>query len=309
MNFPFEMQSMLETMTDCPLVLSNNHLNKFKFVQEVVLAKDGRISGNTEFGKWEVEDGVLRFLSDKGHLITEFRILETRNGCVYAVGRNVLEPESHLRLVLNIKKPLGDDFGICISSGTAYEKLTIPKILRSLEGDGFDMNRVVVVVGNDVRNDNIVKLDSEFKVTTVRKRQDIHGMTALNNIPDIDKKSYWFLLHDTCEVTNGFTKNISNIDVGLNPDVVSFRPLEEKIELGLYRAKFVSVCTIPTGVKLFDHFQTVVNKAKIVNLFESSFKREPARDVYGKGIIREVVNFNNLGFRKYKSKLIDVKKP
>jgi hypothetical protein len=305
MNFPFDMQSVLETMTDRPLVRSNNLFNEYTFLQEVVLSKDGTATN----GKWEVVDGVLRLLSDKGHLVTEYRTVETRNGAVYAIGRDVLGPNEQVRSILHIKKPLGNDFGVVVSSHVNYEKLAIPRILHSLEGDGFDMNKVVVVIGNDKVNDGVTGMDSTLKVMSVRTRKDIFGMTALNSIPDASTKPYWLLLHDTCEVTNGFTKNIANIDIGLNPNMVAFRPLNEKIEFGLYQSGFISLCTMPMGTKPFNHFEVVTKKAGIISILGSPFKKEPEKDVYGKGIVREVVNFNALGFRKYKAKASDSRRP
>lgn len=307
MNFPFEIQSVLETMSERPLVLSSNLFNKFNVIQEVVLSKSGKVPS---MGSWGVEDGALRLLDDNGHLVTEFRSIETRNGCVYAVGRNVLESTAvNPRPILNIKKPVGDDFGIVISSHINYEKLAVPRIIRSLEGDGFDVGKIVVVIGNDKDNDGIANVCPELGVMTFRTRKDIFGMTALNNIPDASKRPYWLLLHDTCEVINGFVKNISNLDVGLNPDVVLFRPPTENVEFGLYRSEFISLCSLPVDTKPFDYLNMTMQKASIISILNSSFKQEPEKDVYGKGIVREVINFNTLGFKKYRSKISDSKKP
>ena len=311
MKFPFDEKDILETMTDIPLMVSTNTISRYGAIKEITFSKDMKISNN--MGTWNVEDGVLRFINTNGHLVFEFRGLETKNGCVYAVGRNVLESIGmYSRPVLHIKKPLGDNFGICISSHTSYEELAIPKILRSLEGDGFDMTRVVVVIGNDKEQDGIASVDPNLKVLTYRTRKDIFGMTALGNISnatDAASKSYWLLLHDTCEVTSGFAKKIANIDVGLNPDVVSFRDLGEKVEFGLYKSSFVLNSVMPMGTKPFDYYDTLIRKANVICVLDSPFKKEPSRDVYGKGIIREVINYDTLGFKKYRAKASDVRKP
>ena len=313
MNFPFETQIVQEMMTNRPLVMSSNFPSskEFRVVQEISLFPDGSVAGNFFKGKWEVMDGVLRLLSNKGHLVTEYRILETRNGCVYAVGRNVLEPVGvSARPILHIKMPIQNDFGICIASNIHYEKVAVPRILRSLEGEGFEMDRIVVVVGNDAKNDQKVGIDPEMKVMAVRRKNDIFGMTALGNVPDINSKPYWLLLHDTCEVTVGFAHSIASLDVGLNPDMVVFRPLDEKMEFGLYAAQFAQkMGDMPIGTKPFDYFGLITQKAEIITVLSTSIQKEPEKDVYGRGIRRETLYFPSLGLKKYRAKQPDVKRP
>ncbi len=311
MKFPFDTESVIETLVERPLVLSTNFASssEFKMTNEVMLLPDGQVSGSSD--RWEVIDGVLRLLSEKGHLVTEFRNLETRNGIVYVVGRNVLEPVNSTRRILHVKKTISSDFGVCIASNIHYEKLAVPRILRSLEGDGFDMSRVVVVVGND-KNDDQGSIDSSMKVMAVRRRADIFGLTALGNVPEgvACTKPYWLLLHDTCEVTNGFAASISKIDVGLNPDMVMFRPLGEKVEFGLYASQFAKkMGDMPIGTKPFDYFNLMTPKAGIIMVMDTPLKKEPERDVYGKGIRRETIVFPALNIRKYRSKASDTKRP
>lgn len=311
MNFPFEIHTVLETLVNKTLVLSANvqNSNEFKTIRDVILLPNGKIEGNT--GKWDVCGGVLRLLSDDGHLITEFRTLETRNNCVYAVGRNVLEPDGvSPRPILHIKKTISTNFGVCISSHTNYEDIAVPRILRSLEGDGFDMSKVVVVIGNDAKNNHSVGIDPKTHVMTVRERNDIFGMTALGNASKNYNVPYWLILHDTCEVSNGFSENIANFDVGLNPDMVILRPLDEKVEMGLYESKFaLALENMPSGTRPFDYFDIATKRANVVSVLNIPFKKEPERDVYGKGIKRETVNFKDLGLKKYRAKQADIRKP
>lgn len=307
MNFPFEKQAVLETMTDRPLIVSSNYLGakEFFFTKEISLLPNGNISDGN---RWEVINGVLRFLNHSGQLIVEFRMMETRNGCVYAVGKDVVA--SSARTILHIKKPIMDSFGICISSSFHYEKIAIPRILKSLEGDGFDMNNVAIVIGNDAKNDRKIGVNSETGVLEIRRKNDVFGMTALGNVPDISARPYWLLLHDTCEVTNGFTKSVSGLDIGLNPDMVVLRPLNEKVEFGLYKADFAAkMGDMPLDVKPFDYFGIVVQKAEIITILNASLKKEPEKDVYGKGIRRETLHFPSVGIKKYQAKEADVKRP
>ena len=310
MKLPFETQDVIEEMVNRPLVLSKNMAssNEFNISQEITFLQDGKVSA--VYGRWEVIDGVLRVMSDKGQLITEFRTLETRKGSVYAVGRNVLEPTGPIvRPIIHVKKPIGDNFGICISSHVNYEKDAVPRILRSLEGDGFDMSKVVVVIGNDPTNDGKKEVNPETKVTTVRRKGDIFGLSALGNIPDCCARPYWLLLHDTCEATPGFVANIAGLDVGLNPDIVLIRPTQEKVEFGLYESKFaMKLANIPHDTHPFDYFKIATQIAMLVEVVVVPFKKEPEKDVYGKGIRRETVNFG-VGLKKYRAKASDIRNP
>lgn len=309
MKFPFDNESVQE-LTGKPLVLSSNLVcsNEFRTIQEVSLLPDGKIAGSK--GNWEVVDGVLRLLDDRGHLVTEFRAIETRNGAVYAVGRNVMEVGDVPRPILHVKKPVGIGLGICISSHTAYEKIAVPRIIRSLEGDGFDMSRVVVVIGNDGKKDGQHGFDPELKAMVVRRRQVVFGLTALTHVPDMAVQPYWLLLHDTCEVANGFTDSIMDVDVGLNPDVVTLRPLDEKVELGLYSSSFAGqMRDMPIDAKPYDYFKITTSRAGLISVLKSPVKTEPERDVYGRGIKRETVSYPALGIRKYRAKALDVNKP
>jgi len=311
MKFPFD-ESSVQELIGKPMVLSGNALcsNEYRVVKDIVLLPDGQVADDS--GKWEVEDGVLRLLNDKGYLVTEFRGLETRNGAVYAVGTNVLETSlGTSRLILHVKKPLNAEFGICISSHTSYEKVAVPRILRSLEGDGFDMNRVVVVIGNDAKNDGKVGFEPELKVNVVRRRNVMFGLTSMGNIPGaFMDNSYWLLLHDTCEVTNGFTKNIMALDIGLNPDIVMLRPMSEKVELGLYAKRFASkMSNISHDTKPYEYFTRITLRANIISVLNSSVKTEPEKDVYGRGIKRETITFQSVGIKKYRAKALNVNKP
>ena len=157
MKLPFTLQNVLETMIDRPIGLYSNFpsSNEYRRFSEITLLQDGKIlrSGNDvgTWGMWGVLNGVLRLMSEKGYLSIEFRTLETRNESVYAVGRNVQEPVGTHRVILQIKQPV-TTFGVCISSHVNYEKVAVPRILKSLEGDGFDMSKVIVVIGSDKEN-------------------------------------------------------------------------------------------------------------------------------------------------------------
>ena len=315
MKLPFTLQNVLETMIDRPIGLYSNFpsSNEYRRFSEITLLQDGKIlrSGNDvgTWGMWGVLNGVLRLMSEKGYLSIEFRTLETRNESVYAVGRNVQEPIGAHRVILQIKQPI-TTFGVCISSHVNYEKVAVPRILKSLEGDGFDMSRVLVVIGSDSKNGGLFRVvDPELGVMSARKREDIFGLMALKSVPP-GKYPYWLLLHDTCEVTNGFTTNVANIDVGLNPDMVLLRPLAEKQEFGLYESQFATELeNMAQDISHTDYFGLVTQRAEVVVNLDSLFKKEPERDVYGMGVKRETVNFHSIGLKKFRAREMDTSHP
>lgn len=307
MQFPFETQSIKDLIAEKALVMYKNqaYLNKFDLDKEVVLSSDGSISNK---GKWEVIDGVLRLLNSKGHLEYEFRGIETRNGVIYGVGRNVLE-NGH-RVILSIKEPINNNFGVCISSHVDYEKKSLVRALDSLRKDNFDMEKVVVTIGNNRGNDTMPEIDKELGVLTIRRRNDVFGFTALGHVPRGTNVPFWLLLHDTCEVTKGFKDKISEIDIGIKPDVILFRPPSDNLELGLYASSFADkVENIPGDIKPFEYLYTFTQKAKTVVNLNSLFKKEPPRDVYGYGIKRETISFVRFGINKYRSDVAHIREP
>lgn len=313
MELPFTLPNVLKTMIDRPIGLYSNFpsSNEYRRFSEITLLQDGKILRSSNevgvWGMWGVLDGVLRLMTERATLSIEFRTLETRNECVYAVGRNVLEPIGASRVILQIVKPV-TTFGVCISSHVNYEKVAIPRILKSLEGDGFDMSKVIVVIGSDKENDGKMGVCPETGRMTVRKRGDVFGLTALNSVPP-GKYPYWLLLHDTCEVINGFTANVANMDVGLNPDMVLLRPLVEKQEFGLYESKFATELGNAQDIRHTDYFNSVTQKADVIVNLDSLFKKEPERDVYGMGVKRETVNFQSLGLKKFRARAMDTTHP
>lgn len=304
MNLPFNTDTVKE-LVGANLVLSKNdtHSPMFYPLANTVF-KDG---GKAIDGKWETMDGTLRMLDEKDGLAYEFRALETKNGIVYAVGRNVLAAS---RNTLHRKVPLSRDFGICVSSHVNYEKETTPVLLRSLKSSGFNTEKVVIVVGGDNGKGTTVSIDPNFGAKIVRKNRHFLGLTALTEHEHMESMPYWLLLHDTCSVEMDFVSKTADIDVGLNPDVVLLRPASEKLEIGIYSHKFLKDhmdVTLSSG--LLGHIDVLTAKSNISVMMNTPMIVRPEKDIYGAGVKRETLLFSAMGILKYRGKAIDGGKP
>ena len=311
LSLPFDGDVMNELMGSV-LVLSQNsaHSTLFLPFNEVVLGANGQAKG---VGGWGIDSGVLRLLDEKGGLMYEFRALETKNNCVYAVGRNVLESSltGVSRIILHKKSFLSSaGFGICISSHSDYDKATLPRLFKSLKREGVNMNSVFAVVGGDNKANGETVIDPEYKVSIMRQKQDFMGFTAFTDKSDFSAAPYWLLLHDTCEVVEGFMAKLKSLDIGLNPDMILFKHPKEKFEMGVYSASFIQKSCVPNqSTRATEHLEILTNRANLVVAFDSVVKKEVERDIYGMGIKREPLLFSSLGIRKYKGKVASNGKP
>jgi len=309
MRLPFDSDSVKEALVEKPVVLLKNDDSSsfFDVVLETKLGSNGEVEG---IGNWETQDGALRLLDKRGGLAYEFRGLETRNGCVYAVGRNVLEMPTNgtRRVILYPKVSVASGIGICVSSHVEYEEIALPKLLKSLEFDGFDMKKVLVVVGGDKKDSKA--FDTRFNVKIVRRKKNALGFTALCNVDEFAENQYWLLLHDTCDVVKGFTQNLSSVDVGLNPDMVLIGQPKEYSEIAIYSAAFIRDNSgFTSDVKPNGYFLGMVAKARTVMVLNIPMKKEPPKDIYGTGIKRETIVLQSLGIRKFRGRNMSGGKP
>jgi hypothetical protein len=312
MRFPFDDNTM-EDIMDKPLVLSwkKKHAGEFSAERELVLNFDGTRS---DAGKWEILGGALRFLNADGELETEFGGAEVQNGVAYAVGKVAAQVvrSKNQKATLHVRKQLGSDFNICVSSHVNYAKTALSRLLSSLLKEGFSSEKIFVVIGgNDF--DGEMEYCEELHANVMYRRDTVYGMNALGRMPANVEVSYWLLLHDTCEVEDGFLNKIGNIDVGLNPDTVLFRPVDEKMDMGIYSKKIsLDAGNIPKWVKPHEYLSKTVMQANVVSVLSSSkhgIKTESPKDVYGYGVKRETLRIPSLGIRKYRAKALNVSKP
>jgi hypothetical protein len=308
MRLPFDDNGVKEDLVGKPVVLLKNDSGSpfFDVVLDTKLGSNGEVES---IGRWETQDGALRLLDKKGGLAYEFRGIETRNGCVYAVGRNVLEMpiDGMRRAILYPKVSAANGIGICVSSHVEYEEVALPKLLKSLELDGFDMKKVLVVVGGDKKHSKA--FDTRFNVNVIRRKKNALGFTALCDIEEFSSYPYWLLLHDTCDVVDGFTQNLSSIDVGLNPDMILFRPPQEAVEIAIYSSAFVRSINITSDIKPNAYFLSLLGKARTIETLNVPMKKEPPKDIYGTGIKRETIVLQSLGIRKFRGRNMSGGKP
>jgi hypothetical protein len=308
MRLPFDNDSVKEDLAGKPVVLLKNDSGSsfFDVVLETRLESVGEVTG---IGNWGTQDGALRLLDKRGGLAYEFRGIETRNGCVYAVGRNVLEmPVDGMRRVILYPKVSPTSIGVCVSSHVEYEEIALPKLLKSLELDGFDMKKVLVVVGGDKKDSKA--FDTRFNVNIVRRKKNALGFTALCNVDEFAENQYWLLLHDTCDVVKGFSQNILSVDVGLNPDIVLIGQPKEYSEIAIYSSAFIKDNSgFTSDVKPSGYFPGMVAKARTVVVLNVPMKKEPPKDIYGTGVKRETIVLQSLGIRKFRGRNMSGGKP
>ena len=308
MRLPFDDNGVKEDLVGKPVVLLKNDSGSsfFDVVLETKLESNGEVAG---IGSWETQDGVLRLLDKKGGLAYEFRGLETRNGCVYVVGRNVLEmPIDGMRRAILYPKVSPVSIGVCVSSHVEYEEIALPKLLKSLELDGFDMKKVLVVVGGDKKDSKA--FDTRFNVNVIRRKKNALGFIALCNVAEFAESQYWLLLHDTCDVVEGFSQKILSVDVGLNPDIVLMGQPKEYSEIAIYSSAFIRDHSgFTSDVKPVGYFPGMVAKAGTIEVLNVQMKKEPPKDIYGTGIKRETIVFQNLGIRKFRGRSMSGGKP
>jgi len=294
MKVPFTYESV-EELVGKKLVVSKNMLgdNVFWMEAEVVLSENGE-AGEGEVA-WLVEDGALRIdMGSKGGWY-EFNGAEAANGVVRATGMHSVDHGTRRRSVLHLKAPVGDDFGICVSSNRDYEKETLPVLAASLEKAGFDKDRVLVVVGGCKDEDEGSAYEAEgFSV--VRRKAGAMGFTALGDAAGTQGMRYWMLLHDTCTVEPDFAEKAAALDVGLGPDVVLFMGTDS--ELGLYSVRHLAKGAFDVEDRPSSILSSLMDSAKVVVNAAVKVTTEPERDIYGGGVMRKVMKMGTLGLVK-----------
>lgn len=254
--------------------------------------------------KWDVDQDALILSYDKQTY--RFDTLESRNGIVYAVANN--PASSNSRIILYEQKLLNlNNLGICISSHVKFSATTLPKLLQSLDNSPFDMKKAVVVVA-DSKEASTDQHAMGAKMVFTRK--NLLGFTALSESEHLTGSDRWLLLHDTCEVLPEFTNKLAGIDVGLNPDIVTFSDKSEHLEIGIYSDKFIKTARVgDLNGKSSDNIAEVQRQAGIVLDMSTALKVLPPRDIYGEGVKREVVLLGELGVRKFRGNKIMGGKP
>jgi hypothetical protein len=98
---------------------------------------------------------------------------------------------------------------IAISSTKNYSNLTLPPLIKSLINSSIDKQDILIVEGGH----NIRSIEKYNGVEYIKTNQNTFDWTALIDIVEYEIKSdFWFLIHDTCLVSNNFKKLLYNIN-------------------------------------------------------------------------------------------------
>lgn len=301
-KLPFS-EEFLKDIAGKTFVLASNFRgqNKYTSIKELMVKDDdGTCNDKISF---KVVNGLLR-LYDRGNLFCTFSEIGTNGVVSFFVGYSDQEvtKSGHERFVLYEKICLSDvGFGICISSHVDYEKKTLPVILASLKKTGFDMGRVLVVIGGDKRNDGNSEV-TEDGVSIVRRSIASMGFVALSEVNNMPRMEYWALSHDTCEMDKDFFSKMGTLDVGLMQDIVLFRPVEDESEIGLYRTDFINSSGIDVGAKAIGMLTSFIRAAGTMTVIKGTPVTGQEKDVYGDGHKRRVIALPSVGIRKYEGR-------
>ncbi len=300
MRLPFDRVYVRESMCGPTYVLSVmlSDENAFEPFLSFEMNADGSVP---EIGTWNARDGSLRFEDDKG-LLYFFSGLNTHAGVVFAVGKDIRSDQT---IVMHEREALPlDKVGVCISTHVGYETAR-EKLLKSLR-KSFAPEDIVVVEAGHKEKDGV---DEEVDGTTVKHvSMNRLGFTALEAI-DPDKKDFWLLLHDTCDVEPDVGVKLAEIDVGLKPDIVLFKTDGEKLELGLYSSSLIKRAKDVMRDKPSDIFNNVRRVARCIVYLDVSARDEGEKDVYGTGVKRRVLAMPTVGITKFRGKRAAGAKP
>ena len=311
MRLPIDDTVVCQELAGKKVVLFDNqmHSSVATITGETVLSDD--FTSSPGYG-WEAVDGALRLMGKTGAASCEFRGMESKNAAIYLVGEELQTlSKNGKRVLLAESVPLSSrDWGVCISSHKDYEEHTLPPLLKSLKKSGFDMKRVVVVTAGYAFDDQETTEDANG-VIHHKVETSIDGFTSLAECVSVADFDYWFLLHDTCEVTLDFSEKAMRLETALNPDIALLRPPEENFEIGLYSADFVSAManTIRSS-RSTDALKTLVSAAQVVTVAGHHMRPEAReKDVYGMGVVRSVLLIPSVGIKKFRGVARDGGKP
>jgi len=300
--FPFD-DSAVDNMAGKTMVLSTNHRNESVFVpfEELEVETGGDCKNGCRF---EVLDGKLRLLEDS-MLQYIFEGIEARAGVPYVVGWSVTETkkDGYERVTLHEKKTISaSECGVCVSSHLEYEDKTIEPLLKSLKKTGFEMSKVLVVVGGDARGDGETKRDDGVRI--IRNGSKMSGFVGLSEAMKTDGFEYWLLVHDTCDFEKEFVSKLSTIDVGLRPDVILLRPVEDHSEMGFYSSAFLKRSgKVLTEWSTHTLLTAIMAATSIMTVAKGKISEDGDRDVYGTGVKRRVLTISSVGIRKFEGRI------
>ena len=291
---PFTEESVRNEICERVMCLGNKRVGHYEVedVIEVVLGEEG--------ANWNVENGVLYILDKKGTTTHVMNGVQVENGVVFLSGDVMRQAgrDRVLRVVMYERSALGTDFHVVISSHVDYEKVTLPRLIRSLEREGVPDDRVTVVVGGSTEEEEPTKEKGYRRVPVPQNFMGCTAFAYLLSEAFTQSSTYVLLMHDTCEVSPGFGKSVKMIDVGLPFDVV-----EGSLEIGLWSKNFLGHLASTQGLDLmncsaYNIFKVLKDICRLTRKCGGPTLLR-SKDVYGTGTKRTVSEIGELGIRKF----------
>jgi len=294
-SLPLAKQDFVTRFVGHKMILARNSSPAVEIqkIDQIVFGETTYDGEGDRKGSYSLSDGQLVLNDEWGKPAFIFRGAETRNGSTYIVGEPYMEAaiSGFVRYLLYEYKPL-TDFRICVSTHLDYTAETMPKFTRSLIRAGVPKENVVVVVGG-TKEECVTTIDG---CKTVLIKSNFDGLTGLTAL-DANYNGYWLLLHDTCELMDDFKERMSKLDVGLNLDLFMVAD-----EIGLYSAAFVKRLmaqgVISPGGRT--PMTQILNRCLLWAESSSRSRHLATKDIYGTGIQREVLYFDEIGVKKYR---------
>lgn len=306
-NFPFTEESMQKLFgKEMRFARNIQERNEFLLCDKLVFQDNGVVSSSgSGIVFWKIDHGQLILLDEMRKVRHVMKGIETQNDSVYVTGTDnlVSDTRGYARVCMwEFQSMPLDRFGICVSSHYSYYKETLSRLLRSL-WQQMGMDKVKVFVGGTIserRIEDIETYGAELFVTP----HEYWGWTALKALMLSSGVDYWLLLHDTCEVSDKFMEKIGQVDSGLRFDAILLTDLSRQVEIGFWNQDFImGVQRLISHVSLSDVFTSLIEKAQMVTsvsgLFTLGVSVGVQKDVYGRGTQRRVVEYRDLGIKKF----------
>jgi len=277
-------------------------------------------------GKLYTENNCLAFYNDKDEYSFKIDSLSTNKALFYCgEDSRVLSEGYKIKTILSFYQPISESekkIKFVISSTYSYYELTLKKLIKSLKRNKISVDDIVVSVGNspEEKKEDILGAEVYFsKNNALEYGGLIHSLE--NDLGDID---YVFLLHDTVEADTNFMNIVNSIDISLKNDVILISGINTG-NMGLYEYEFLK-----KNEDFIMHLKNIGNEKRFKRKegdHDKVFMREvpflgtlngdsnkgnsvviEKRDVYGTGVMREVIHLVDCGLYKFRS-VGDVKKP
>ena len=300
MNFPFLPVASYEDggIVGQTFTIYNNKIltNSYEHVEKISFLAGG---DTVQGWHWRVDEGILYLTDDVGTLQFSFNGVEIVNGRISAVGMQLGNGAIH-RVVMHETVPIRNDWQIRVSSCLANKNTALPSLLKSLRRESVSTDDIKVVVGSVPYAEAFE--DTFSGIRHMSDERNLKGFTGmLADKGNIKKDVRYVLLHDTCKVQQGFREWLTDVDVGLNPDIILFRPPSEGLEMGIYSGDFLLEQDDLEVLGTEKRLSTLIERADVVMTVGGTRTIRPPEDHYGEKKLRQEVVMSKPRIVKMKS--------